>query len=106
MATRKEVITLHKEGLPDREIATRLNITLRNVRVRLSQARKAGEIDGIEKKLPLLQITFWVAADVLVSLEEEALARGTQRARLVRDLLTIIDRDDMYAAILDEEPSK
>lgn len=104
-----EIARLAREGLRPAEIATELNTTRQRVYMRIGWLRRTGaDIPAFSRGRPpragqiARQIRCRLPADVTDRIAACAEARGESIGQFAKRLLTVIARDDLVGAILDD----
>jgi len=100
--------TLLEQGLNKTKIAEQFGVTTATLIVQCS--RRGISLSRHGRRLPVRSLSMPDAPldleqPVLAKLREQARFRGTSEIDLIKQLLRTIVLDDLYTAVLDEEPA-
>src|SRR4029078_4113066 len=103
LATIPEMVA--QGGMRADDIAEKLGCNLGTLKVRCSQAKISLRPPGSRRGRPRIdERTIRLSGDALALLQRRAAASGKTETALARQLLETIARDDLYDAVLDDEP--
>src|SRR5512144_1749213 len=87
------------------DIAEKLGCNIGTLKVRCSQAKISLRPPGSRRGRPRTdERTIRLSGDALALLQRRAALSGKSETALARELLETIARDDLYDAVLDDEP--
>jgi hypothetical protein len=103
LATIPEMVV--QGGMRADDIAEKLGCNIGTLKVRCSQAKISLRPPGSRRGRPRIdERTIRLSGDALALLQRRAAASGKTETALARQLLETIARDDLYDAVLDDEP--
>lgn len=101
MTREQAAVELAKSGLSSRQIAERMGIKPVSVSTWLTRARRNGD-DVPINRTPTRKYSIILDAEDKAALDAEAAARGMNVAKLSRQILSAVLRDNLIDAVLDD----
>ena len=97
-----------EQGLSDSEIACRMGWTVGTLRVRCSKLKISLRRHGKKSKSRSARATVSIGLPrtIVDQMVRRAAAMGVSVSSLAADLLTTIDKDDLYNAVLDNDSAR